>query len=230
MHARGGLRDRYEPVRSAIMGQSAPGDAAALAAGYRTHTDATEIYVADLNAIAGGPAHDVGAIAAAGLPLLINAGAATIAAVRTVLERSAVYPPAHALARHRAVVGLETLRSFTDLSAIVAAVGAPRIVFSLDLRAGQPMGPATRGPDPRSPLDLARQAAQCGVAAIAMINVSRVGSAMGVDLGLVADLRAALPTVELLVGGGVRSAADLRELEALGCDGALVATALLGNV
>ena len=46
------------------------------------------------------------------------------------------------------VVGLETLRAFTDLADIVRVVGEERVVFSLDLRLGQPHpapGDARRG-------------------------------------------------------------------------------------
>jgi len=40
------------------------------------------------------------------------------------------------------------------------------------------------------------------------------------------DLRAALPGVDLIAGGGVRDQADLDRLAAAGANGALVATAL----
>ena len=63
--------------------------------------------------------------------------------------------------------------------------------------------------------------------AILAIDLARVGAGGGVDLTLVQRLRAVVPAVTLLVGGGVRDAEDLSRLADAGCDGALVATSLL---
>jgi uncharacterized protein related to proFAR isomerase len=43
---------------------------------------------------------------------------------------------------------------------------------------------------------------------------------------MLGELRAALPGVELIAGGGVRDQTDLDRLAVAGADGALVATAL----
>ncbi|HEY6762160.1 MAG TPA: HisA/HisF-related TIM barrel protein, partial [Baekduia sp.] len=59
--------------------------------------------------------------------------------------------------------------------------------------------------------------------------LARVGSGEGPDVTLLAELRSRLPGVELLAGGGVRHAGDLRALEGAGAAGALVATALHGG-
>jgi phosphoribosylformimino-5-aminoimidazole carboxamide ribotide isomerase len=124
------------------------------------------------------------------------------------------------------VVGLETLTSFEDLGRVVRQVGEGRTVFSLDLREGRPM---TRPSAPFAglhPLEVARLAERTGVTAMLLIDVSRVGGGAGVDLDLVRELRQKLPAIELLVGGGVRTAADIEALGRAGCDGALVGTAL----
>ena len=57
----------------------------------------------------------------------------------------------------------------------------------------------------------------------------RVGSGEGPDVTLLGELHARFPDVELLAGGGVRHAADLRALAGAGASGALVATALHGG-
>jgi uncharacterized protein related to proFAR isomerase len=59
-----------------------------------------------------------------------------------------------------------------------------------------------------------------------VLDLARVGSGEGPDVASIAELRARVPNVELLAGGGVRDAADLRALEEAGAAGALVATAL----
>ena len=59
-----------------------------------------------------------------------------------------------------------------------------------------------------------------------MLDLARVGSGTGPDVALVRELSARFPELELLAGGGVRDAADLRALAEAGAAGALVATAL----
>jgi phosphoribosylformimino-5-aminoimidazole carboxamide ribotide isomerase len=127
------------------------------------------------------------------------------------------------------VVGLETLHAFADLAAITKLIGSLRVVFSLDLRLGTPiLHPAmqdARGAGPDA-LSLADQAATAGAASILILDVGRVGTGCGVDLGLLESLRRRLPDVRLLAGGGVLTRADLGRMRDSGCDGALVASAI----
>ena len=127
------------------------------------------------------------------------------------------------------VVGLETLHAFADLTAIIKLVGSLRVVFSLDLRLGTPMlHPAmqdARGAGPDA-VSLAEQAAAAGTASILLLDVGRVGTGCGVDLGLLESLRRRLPDVRLLAGGGVLTRPDLERMRDSGCDGALVASAI----
>ena len=66
-----------------------------------------------------------------------------------------------------------------------------------------------------------------GVASIIVLDVGRVGRGVGIDVDLMPAVRKAAPGVALFAGGGVRNTSDLDVLAASGCDGALVATALL---
>jgi phosphoribosylformimino-5-aminoimidazole carboxamide ribotide isomerase len=111
------------------------------------------------------------------------------------------------------------------LAAIVGAHGSDRVVFSLDLQAGQPVA-RTGSPDRAGPLPLVQQAVRAGVRAVVVLDLARVGSGVGVDLELGAEIRRAHPEIELLVGGGIGSARDLAGAAAAGYDGALVASAL----
>jgi phosphoribosylformimino-5-aminoimidazole carboxamide ribotide isomerase len=127
------------------------------------------------------------------------------------------------------VVGLETLRSFAHLRAIVELVGPSRVVFSLDLRLGSPiLHPAledARGAGP-DPLSLAEQGVGAGAGSLLILDLGRVGTGCGVDLGLLEALRQRLPQARLLAGGGVLTRADLERMRDSGCDGALVASAI----
>jgi phosphoribosylformimino-5-aminoimidazole carboxamide ribotide isomerase len=63
-----------------------------------------------------------------------------------------------------------------------------------------------------------------------ILDLARVGSASGVDLELFEQIRARVARLPLYVGGGVRSMDDLRQAQNAGCDGALVASALLDGL
>jgi phosphoribosylformimino-5-aminoimidazole carboxamide ribotide isomerase len=228
VHARGGRRESYEPVniKGTGLGTSTetrplfiPGDAVALARWYMRDVGLTELYVADLDAIANRPPQDtlVAALAALGAPLWLDSGAASVGEARRALELAAAV----------VVVGLETMPSYDALAEICASAGGDRVAFSLDLRNGEPvvasMASAIRG-DPAHVV--AARAAGAGVGALIVIDLARVGTGTGLDLALIARVRKAIPGLTLLAGGGVRGADDLARLADAGCDGALVATAL----
>ena len=221
VQARAGNRARYRPAES-VLTPGAAGDPLALIQAYRDDLRARECYIADLDAIQGGEIQRgrLRDLARAGAPcgLLVDAGTSDAGAALEVL----------ALGSDRVIVGLETLRSFDQLASIVVA--APeRVVFSLDLRLGRPVRhPAHRdlgGAEPGA-VSLAGRALAAGVKTLLVLDVGRVGTGDGVDLGLVEALRRAFPSVRLLAGGGVSGRRDLVGMRDAGCDGVLVATAI----
>lgn len=218
VHARGGLRASYVPLVSGLAPDAAAGDAGAIAAAYGGVLGVPAVYVADLDAIGGGQPQwpVVQQVAERGLGVWIDAGIATAALARTWASMAGI---------ERVVVGLETLPSTAALGEIVRAVGADRVMFSLDLRDGALL---SRAPELRrgTPEDAAAAAAAAGVASIIVLDVARVGMGVGVDETLVARLVRSVPGVELIVGGGVRDGGDLRRLAALGVNGALVGSAV----
>lgn len=66
---------------------------------------------------------------------------------------------------------------------------------------------------------------ESGASEIIILSLDRVGTSLGPDWGLVQDAlnHAHVP---ILVGGGIRNMDDVRELEKLGVEGVLLATAL----
>jgi phosphoribosylformimino-5-aminoimidazole carboxamide ribotide isomerase len=214
VHARGGVRDRYEPVH--IPDSSEPGDVMALAAWY-AHLGLNEVYVADLDAIEGGaPHHRIVGRLAASRTVWLDAGIASVDQARS----------ASALSARHTVVGLETLTSYRALGEICAAVSGS-IAFSLDLRCGEPILHRTGEMPAEPPEAIAGRAADAGVHAIIVLDLARVGTGAGIDTALLARIRKSVPGLMLLAGGGVGSPADLARLADVGCDAALVATALL---
>ncbi len=206
VRARHGQRATYAPAGSVLAPAAAPGDALALARAFREA----------LAIVGGAPQRPLlRQLAGLGGRLLVDAGVATPARARDALADGAA----------RVVVGLETLPSVAALAAVVRAVGSERVVFSLDLREGQPQTQADP-PLPTTPLAWARAALEVGAGAVLLLDLARVGSGRGVDLALVAALRRSAPAVELLAGGGIASARHVADLAAAGADAALVASAL----
>ena len=214
LHGTGGDRARYEPVRSTLT--PLLGDALALAQAYVTVLGTSELYVADLDAIEGHRANY-------GMHQRLSRIARTWidAGLRSEDDACALIDAG----ADRVVVGLETLPGLEELHDIVSRFGADRVAFSIDLRDGVPLASAEvlRTMTPRK---LARRAVDAGVEMVIVLDLARVGGLGGTDEAMLSDLRAALPGVDLLAGGGVRDQADLDRIAAAGADGALVATAL----
>lgn len=224
VHAQAGDRARYVPLESGLT-PGRTGDPVALLRAFHSTLGIHECYVADLDAIQGGAIQrtllrDLAAFHTgfAGA-LLVDAGTHLPGGALEVLSCGA----------SEVVVGLETLHAFADLVGILGVVGSSRVVFSLDLRLGNPiLHPAmqdARGPGP-DPLSLAEQAAAANVKTILLLDLGRIGTGCGVDLGLLESLRQRLPGVRLLAGGGVLTRRDLERMRDIGCDGALVASAI----
>jgi HisA/HisF family protein len=208
VHARRGQRDDYMPLQSPLVEGSDPVDVArALCAACATRN----LYVADLDAIAGHPVDEttLTALAALAEPW-VDAGATSA-------------EPAAALARAgvaRNVIGTESMAPGR-----LPATSQPPVVLSVDLRDGRliSLDPQLAGREPGAAVPLA---AALEIRELLVIDLARVGSGSGPPLDAVAELANALPGVAIYAGGGVRDDADLHALESAGAAGALVATAL----
>jgi phosphoribosylformimino-5-aminoimidazole carboxamide ribotide isomerase len=214
VHAVRGERERYRPVHSVIGGDD--GDALALARGFGEQLGIEEIYVADLDAIVGAGDHSalLGALAA-GTRLMVDAGVSEPDAARALLD----------LGAQRVIVGTETLPGPDALDRLLAELPDGALVLSVDLRDGRVLSPDAqlRG---LPALDAVVRLHRAGLREAIVLDLARVGSGAGPDVGLIAEIHDAFPNLELLAGGGVRSVDDLRALDGAGAAGALVATAL----
>lgn len=197
MHAVRGERERYRPL----------GDPIALARRYGLE----ELYVADLDAIAGDGDNDASIRALAReARIMVDAGVSEPGRARALLD----------LGVDRVVVGTETLTGPDALDRLL-----PGVVLSLDLRDGRTLSPDP-GLEGLPALDAMARLHRPGLREAIVLDLARVGTGSGPDVAAIAELHAAFPDLELLAGGGVRDAADLRALAGAGAAGALVATAL----
>lgn len=210
-----GRRETYRPVESQIVSSPEP---LAVARAFRDQFGLDQIYVADLDAILRRqPNFDVyRQLTDNGFSLLIDAAIESLAAAQSVLDAGA-----------RAVIaGLESTPGPGLLRELVQGCGAPNILFSLDLKGGQPIlhGSGWAG---LTPLDIAGSAVAQGIERLIVLDLAQVGMGAGLStLGLCAEIRSRHPQVELITGGGVRNVEDLQLLAHSHIDGVLVASAL----
>lgn len=208
-----GRREDYRPIVSHLTPYCRPLD---VALALRESFGFQELYIADLDAIAGSPTD------LATLDLLRDHGFAcwVDAGVRDPHQAST-------LAQHTAAViaGLESLQGPAALADICQSLG-DRAIFSLDLKAGKPLGNVAAWPGPH-PFLLARHAIELGARRQIVLDLSRVGTSTGIGTeDLCSRIVKECPHVELFAGGGIHTAADIRRLAALGLTGVLIASAL----
>jgi phosphoribosylformimino-5-aminoimidazole carboxamide ribotide isomerase len=213
VHAVRGDRARYRPVSGRIGDGSDP---VGLARAVRDRFGLDELYVADLDAIAGGTGSpDLVAALAREARVMVDAGAAGATAIAGLLE----------LGVARVVIGTESLPGAQAFRRLRSELPDAPLVLSLDLRGGEVLSPDPALAGLGAAEALARLA-DAGAREAIVLDLLRVGSGEGPDLTLIGELHARFPDVELLAGGGVRHAADLGALTGAGAAGALIATAL----
>jgi phosphoribosylformimino-5-aminoimidazole carboxamide ribotide isomerase len=208
----GGRRHEYRPVAGRMTPSSRPLD---VASAFRDHFGLSELYVADLDALAGAePAWATyAALRAEGFRLWVDAGVRDAAGARRLAAREV----------ETVVVGLETVAGPEALAEAVRDLG-PRGVFSLDLKEGVPLARAGWACDAWS---VAAEAVRRGAQRVLVLDLARVGAGAGPGAPeLCARLAATLPDIEVSAGGGVRGREDLERLRACGVRAVLVASAL----
>lgn len=225
VHGRAGRRDQYQPVQSVLAPSSDP---LTLARGIRDRLEIDELYLADLDAIAGGEPHWdlLRALGRESIRLFVDAGVSDRTRSRQLLDLLADDTVL--------VLGMETIPSLTILRSILADVPANQRMVSLDMDNGvvRTLLPEWRQ---RTPLEVAETLFALGVDQLLLLDIARVGMEQGMgtsdlatDVRRAASLRASdlQPLRELWCGGGIRTHQDLVEARVRGCSGVLVATAL----
>jgi phosphoribosylformimino-5-aminoimidazole carboxamide ribotide isomerase len=215
VHAKSGEREDYQPVVSVLTDNAEP---LSVARAFHEKLDLSELYIADLNAIQGCGHHRalISRLAQhSGMSLNVDAGASDVTSALQVLETGA----------SRVIIGAETLASWGTLLAIGAAIPAHRRIFSLDMRAGRILSRCLEL-SASTPMEVLSRLHQAGWREVILLDLARVGTALGAGQDLVRQARQAFPGLSLLVGGGVRDLAELEALGALGVAGVLLATAL----
>jgi phosphoribosylformimino-5-aminoimidazole carboxamide ribotide isomerase len=210
-----GRREEYRPIISNLTASSKPAD---VARAFRDRFGFQEVYLADLDAIAGAPpALAVYAdLRALGFALWVDAGIHDDRSVQPLLNAGI----------ESIVAGLETLAGHEALLAILKRVGPKKLVFSLDLRNKKPLASWPEW-DRSDPWSIASEVIAIGIQRLLVLDLARVGMGSGTGTeDLCRQVAGRHEKVEISSGGGVRDIADLARLQHCGVHHALVASAL----
>jgi phosphoribosylformimino-5-aminoimidazole carboxamide ribotide isomerase len=211
VHAVGGEREKYGPLKSVLTDSSDPLSVAAAFG----RLGLKELYIADLDAIISGKRDLdlIGRIASeSGMELMLDAGFRRAEDVGSYV-RSGI---------KKIVLATETLEAWEEVSKVVRNHGA-RVVASIDTRLGRVVT-STGATQP--PLEeLIDEFEARGASELLILSLDRVGRARGVDYQV---LKRALKHagIPVLVGGGIKDVGEIRYLGELGVSGVLIATAL----
>ena len=215
VHAVGGHRQFYRPVQSVISDSCDPGR---MLKALKRRLQIASCYVADIDAIQQRDSNrcSLAEMSRAGVSLLVDSG----------VRRSEDIQPLLELNLDRVVLGSETIEQAEVIRELTEQHGPERLIFSIDLRDGMLLTVNSAWRD-MAPLALALHAAELGINQFIVLDLAAIGTGRGVPtLGLCREIRRHLPTASIIAGGGVRTVADLNQLEQAGADGALVATAV----
>jgi len=217
VHAVKGDRDHYRPIQSVLCDSSNP---LKIAEAFRNRLGLNEIYIADLDAIRN-PAESNHRPIIENLAcrlefdVILDAGVSDIEGLTLWLESGV----------QKVIIGSETLTSFEALQEISEAADTNRIIFSLDCRNGNILSSCTELQQ-LTPIEALDRIQSIGLRQIILLDLDRVGSGSGINISFASGIRAAFPEATLLLGGGITSAEEIQQLQSLGIEGVLVATAL----
>jgi phosphoribosylformimino-5-aminoimidazole carboxamide ribotide isomerase len=189
------------------------GDPAAAAARF-VGQGAARLHLIDLDgAFSGRPSPGlVEQVAAAGVTVQVGGGLRDAGAIQAALDAGAA----------RAIVGTAAL----DPGALTQLADrfGERLVVAVDARDGRVVAEGWVTETDVTPRQLAQACAEAGVRRLLVTATRRDGSLAGPDIDLLGEvLEAGVP---VLAAGGIASLDDLLALRDLGCEGAIVGTAL----
>jgi len=213
VHAKGGKRSEYKSLKSPLFSSDDPINIAITLEklGFK------EIYLADLDSIIN---HNTNFEIceqirdSSKIELIVDAGVNNKELATYLFNRNV----------KKVIIGTETLTSMSFLKDAVQLFGKSRIVVSLDLQGEKMLANFNLG-DIKHPFDFFKTIEAFGVSQIIILDLMRVGCELGVNTQLIKKIVEKF-SIDVFVGGGVRSVSDLIELKNLGVSGVLLGTAL----
>ncbi len=214
VRAIGGQRERYQPIQSILCASSRPLD---IAQAYRDQLGLEELYLADLDAIAGSvPGCGLyRELMELGVRLWVDAGVRDAKTVAS-LKDSGV---------HQIILALETLPGPHSIEQILASTCPEDAIFSLDLSSGVPLA-RREGWGDLDAEGVAGSIIRLGIQRLLLLDLTRVGMRSGPGTeALAMRIHREHPAVELYLGGGIDHLDELQQLTECGVRGVLIGSA-----
>ncbi len=212
---RGGVRDEYKPVRSALTESSGPVD---VAGAFRRSLGLNEVYIADIDMIEG-----------RGSNLSIIREIRKKTRVNVILDPGIKFPEdisdELAVSADVIVLGTETLGSLDTAKEAVRILGPRRVTASIDLKKGELLSGIRELEDPEKAIEIF--SGKFGIRKFILLDLNYVGSMKGPSERLCGIIRGFKNSgLCFSAGGGVKRAEDILKLKEAGAAAALVASAL----
>ena len=213
VHGIRGERKKYQPLKSLLCNSSDPVD---IAASFEK-LGFSSLYLADLDAILNNSPNYATykqITDNTSLALMVDAAISNINRAENVLETGV----------STIVIGSETLTSLDFVKNAVNEFGKNKVVVSIDQKNGKLLSTS----DSIRSLDavsFAEQLEALGVCQIILLELDRVGTEHGTNFSLMNKIQKTTK-LEVIVGGGIRSIQEMKDLREAGVSGALVATVL----
>ncbi|HCS53529.1 HisA/HisF-related TIM barrel protein [Rubinisphaera sp.] len=216
VHAVGGLRSSYQPLKSKYCESPCP---VKISETLKSRFGLCDWYIADLDGIV----HRrwnlnlLSKLAGNLGQLRIDAG---IRQIEDLFELGSLVCTNHC------IISSESLTDCSVLDSLVCMCEPRQFVFSLDLVDGQLNAPNGAW-GKRSLIEIIEYVAGQGIQEIIILDLAYIGSEKGPGTSeLCAGIRKAFPDLQLITGGGIRTCDQLKILEQSGVDSVLVGTAL----
>ena len=182
------------------------------------------LHVVDLDGARSGSPQQLAAIRSvveeargAGVPCQVAGGIRDAGAVERAL----------AVGAERVILGTALLGEHAPAASLVHHFGADRICAAIDVRDGQAVGHGwTKGAAGSEALAAVARLLEAGIRTFVVTAIARDGLLGGPDLNLLGQVMGAAHGAEVIASGGVGSLADIGEVRALGCAGAILGRAL----
>jgi phosphoribosylformimino-5-aminoimidazole carboxamide ribotide isomerase len=218
VHAVRGNRQEYKQLQSVLTTSVDPVEVATV---FKLQGFST-LYLADLDAIQGKkPCFELySRIANIGFNLIVDVGVTDIESVNCLLRCGI----------SKVIVGTETLPSRVFLQKTVKQVGTDKIIVSLDIKNDRILTHLALDGS-QNMFKLIEEFRAMGVTEFILLDLTRVGSAEGINVDMLKKTIAMLNADSVYVGGGIRNIDDLLILKKQNVLGALSATAIhLGKI
>ncbi len=206
VHARGGDRANYQPLKSRFADSSHP---LALINGMNATMDLKTVYVADLDALDGGKVQIE----------LLNELSDAFPQLRFVVDVGLKSGDEMAIGTAPEnvdlVIASETLNSVDDYLALKSTLPDAHQILSLDRKGTECLGPTALF-----------ETADLWPESVIHMNLAHVGGVLGPDFDGLRALRKLAPRIILFAAGGVRNSDDLDRLSLSGVQGVLIGSAL----